>query len=91
MPVNWLYINRVTIDPVIWTAITIPYRLSQLCIFNNDENEFLVRQDSADASTETRVGIGMVWKPGEDSPVSTICYVLSVAGTGPLVIQGIRI
>ncbi len=85
-------IRVITIDPVSWTPITIPFDCSNLSVKNRDQsNSVKMRTNPSDESTEDVLG------PGAEQSLSNPhhryrylagtqpLFVQATAGTGPVV------
>ena len=92
-------INRLTIDTVTWTAVTPSHACTQVVIRQGGAaNDIKVRTDQADSGTEHTIPSGVDFvinsNPGSFSTPfpagDAVCYLQSVAGTGPAVCEFIR-
>lgn len=87
--------RTLTVDPSSWTAVVAPAPCLVATLYNADAvNACKRRTDSADAGTERTIPAdaeflirarGFMWNTGE-----TICYLQSVAGTGPVKVDFVQ-
>ena len=87
-------IRVLTIDPVSWTPVTVPFDCSNLAVKNRDTaNAVRMRTNAADAATEDLIGAGSEQSiavpfhryrfPAGSQPV----FLQATAGTGPVVVK----
>ena len=87
-------IQVLTIDPVSWTPITVPFDCSNLSVKNRDNgNSILIRTNPGDAATEDRIApcgeqsLAIPFHrhrfPAGAQPV----WLQATAGTGPAVVK----
>lgn len=96
---NVVAIRRLTIDNVTWTAVAAPKDCNGLSVKQSDgTNDILVRTVDTDATTEDTILNAYSWVlptsgQGSISRIragDVVCYLKSVAGTGPAVITYMR-
>ena len=87
-------IQVLTIDPVSWTPVTVPFDCSNLAVKNRDAaNTMLIRTNPGDAATEDRIGPGMEqslaipFHRHRFAAGSQPVWLQAAAGTGPAVVK----
>ena len=86
-------IRAVTVDPVTWTAVVVPFDCSSINLKNGDAgNGLRIRTDAANAATQDSLGpgiqqsIALPFHRYRFPQGSTPLYLQSTAGAGPAIV-----
>jgi len=87
-------IRNITLDPVLWTAVIVPFDCNNITIRNkNSAASVLIRTDSVDPSTEDTIGplmqqvIAVPFHRYRFATGATAFYLCSSAGPGAVAVM----
>lgn len=84
---------RVTVDPVLWTAITVPQDCNVVSVENSENVDMVMRTDQTNAATERPIPAGTAHRIAAGgagfrfSTGAVIYYLKSASGVGPAIVE----